>query len=274
VTTDDHVPLFGLLYTPTRPTGYAVIHIPGGPGAFYSAQDMAPLASELNRDDYAFLSINMRTAGSMLRARFEDYLLDVGAAVRLARQRGFTHLVLLGHSLGSARVVYYMARTKDPTVEGLVLSGVITSPYLEAQMRWNEAERARYDLFLQKQRERIQAGHGGELASYPWSGGRELEMSADTWVSVFGAPQESNASTVKFAADIRVPVLVVHGTKDEAAMPENAQELLKALVASPAKQLVMVEGANHLFMGYAQQYADIVANWVRKTVPQDSTTGR
>jgi pimeloyl-ACP methyl ester carboxylesterase len=270
VMTDDKVPLF---YTPAEETAYAVLHIPGGPGAFYSAQDMGPLAARLNRDHYAFLTMNMRTAGNMEYARFEDYLLDVGAAIRLAHERGFSHLILLGHSLGSARAVYYLAKTQDPSVKGLVLSGVITSPYLEAQMRWNSAERARYDVFLDKQRARMRAGQGRQLDSYPWSGGRNLEMSAATWVDVFGTPAESNASTIKFADSIHVPVLIVHGSRDEAAKEENARQLRAALKSSPAVQLVIVPGANHLFIGQATEYADIVAPWVAHTMPLPQHSG-
>lgn len=267
--TADHVLLHGLLYAPEKPSRSIVIHLPGGPGSFYSLQDMGPLAQDLNAKGYNFLSINLRSAGAngILFTKFEDYFDDVAAAIQLAKSRGMTDIVLLGHSLSTPRAFYYMSRTHDPAVRALVLSGVITSPYQEAQLRWNPEERARYDRFLQAQRDAVKSGDGRRLAIYPWSGGHDFEMSAATWVSIFGTPAESNASTLKYAKDISVPVLIVHGTKDEGALPANADLVLASLVNSPSKSIVWVEGANHLFIGSADAYGKIVSDWVAKTVP-------
>lgn len=262
--TADRVLLHALHYAPAKPSVRAVIHVPGGPGAFASPQDMAPLAAALVADGIHFFSINLRTAGAngMLYAKFEDARQDIAAAVELARRHGITEVVLLGHSLGSARVLHYLAESDDRSVRAVVLTGAITSPYLEAQMRWNEAERARYDAFLREQRRRVADGRGRELAAYPWTPERELELSAATWVNVFGRPDESNASTVKYAGDIALPVLIVHGTADEGALPANAREIHAALRSSPKKELEWIEGANHLFIGHAPEYASIIAPWV------------
>ena len=62
--TKDGVLLHGLHYRPARESHTVVIHLPGGPGAFYSPQDMAPLAEVLTRNDIHFLSVNLRTAGT------------------------------------------------------------------------------------------------------------------------------------------------------------------------------------------------------------------
>lgn len=268
--TDDGVLLHGLHYRPRQPSATVVIHVPGGPGAFYSIQDMAPVARTLNDAGYHFLSVNTRTAGTngMLYARFDDYRRDLDAAVRLALQRGLTDIVLLGQSLGTARAVYYVARTGQPDIRALVLAAPIPSPYLEAQFRWNDAERARYDAFLAEQRQAVAAGDGRALASYRWWGNdRILEVSAATWVDVFGTPEESDASTVEFAPEVALPVLVVYGTEDETVRPELARQVLSAFTASPVRDLRAIEGANHVFIGHEQALADIVRDWLLEHVP-------
>jgi dipeptidyl aminopeptidase/acylaminoacyl peptidase len=59
--TTDGLLLHGLHYRPDRPSTTVVIHVPGGPGAFYSIQDMAPVASELTANGYHFLSVTSST---------------------------------------------------------------------------------------------------------------------------------------------------------------------------------------------------------------------
>jgi len=267
VKTEDGVPLFGLHYRPAVKSTSVVIHLPGGPGAFASSQDMAPLALALNRNGYHFLSFNLRTAGAngMIYAKSDEYLKDIAAIVAYAKEKGLTNIILLGHSLSSARAFYYLAQTHEPMVKGIIVSAGITSPYQEAQMRWNETERAQYEDFLAKRREDVKAGRGKELSSYQWGGPRRVfEFSAATWVDVFGNQQESNAGTVKFSKDITLPVLIVHGTKDETAVPKNAEEILASLTNSPKKELVWIEGGNHLFIGTADKYAEVVSAWVTK----------
>jgi len=279
--TSDDVLLHGLLYSPPTRSSRVVIHIPGGPGSFYSVQDMAPMAEALNHAGWHFLSMNCRTAGSgfeaLAHARFEDYREDVAAAVELARRHGLTNVVLLGHSLGTARVAYYVAGRADAAPSGVrllgvVLGGSILSPYLEAQLRWSPDERAQYDAFLARQRERVAAGQGRELDAYPWAPGRRIELSAASWISVFGSPSESNASTIKFAAAFDVPVLLVHGTADHTALPDNARQLYAALSQSPSRELVWIDGGDHLFRGHEADFARIVVEWLRRVAT--SATGK
>lgn len=270
--TEDGVLLNGLHYRPNVPSQTVVIHIPGGPGAFYGMQDMNPMAAALTANGYHFLSMNTRTAGAggfatMAHAKFEDYRHDVAAAVAYGRQQGLTEIVLLGHSLGAARVVYYLAQAREPGVRGIVLSGAITSPYLEAQMRWNAAQRAAFDKFVEEQRERVRAGRSNELASYEWGPGRNVELSAASWLSIFGPPSDSNASTIKFADSITVPVLLVHGDKDTTALPENARQVYAALTKAPSRELVWINGGTHLFPGEEAAFAQAVVDWLKRVAP-------
>lgn len=266
-TTSDGVPLFGLHYRPAAPSKTGVIHIPGGPGAFYSPQDMAPLAAALMAKGFHFLAFNLRTAGTngMYYAKSADYPLDLAAIVRYAREQSVDNVILLGHSLSSTRVFYYLSQVEEPAVKAVIVSGGITSPYLESQMRWNDEEKARYEAFLGQRRAEVREGRGRALSAYPWGGPqRVFEFSASTWVDVFGNPEESNSSTVKFGRYVKLPVLVVHGRKDTTALPRNAEEIMASLTQSPDKELVWIDEGNHLFIGSAERYAEVVSGWVAR----------
>ncbi len=274
--TSDGVLLHGLHYSPRNPSTTAVIHLPGGPGAFYSIQDMAPLAQSLQQADYHFFTVNTRTAGTngMMYARFEDYEKDVAAAVQYALGTGMKDIILLGQSLGSVRAVYYTAMTGDTAIKALILCSAIPSPYLEAQARRDADQRQAYDEFLAKQRKKIANRQGLELSAWPWWGNeRLLNISAAAWVSVFGAPAESNASTVKFAGKIELPVLMVHGTRDEVVRPALAEQVLAAFSKSSDRHLVTIEGANHLFLGHEAELASVVTDWLVKRFPHPVVSG-
>src|SRR3990172_5412649 len=236
--TSDDIQLHALFYRSRVSSQTIVIMIPGMTGSFFFPLDINPLAQSLTQSGYSFLAMNLRTAGlhGMLFANCEDYVKDVETAVQFAKGKGFSEIILLGHSVGSARVIYYLTQTKEPSVKGLILSGAITSPYLEARMRRNAEENARYEKFLAEQRAKVAAGRGTEVATYHWAPARGLTLSAATWVNIFGTLEESNASTVKFAKNIRVPVLIIHGAGEILALPPNAEQIYVALNSTRSEE--------------------------------------
>lgn len=270
-TTEDKVLLNALLWMPPGGTKTVVIYVPGMTGGFIGVHEINPAAEGLTSKGYAFLAVNMRTAGlhGMLFARFEDYVKDIDAAIRFAKSRGLTEVVLYGVSLGGPRIMYYWAQTRDPAVRALVFMGCIKSPYLEAQLRWNESERARYDTFLQGARDRVAQGKGNEVLSYTgWFPNLTVTLSAQTFVNIFGTLADSNASTVKFGPQITIPALIIHGLKDEIAVPPNGQAIYDSLTAAPRREIVWVEDAGHyLIKGpVANKYAETLVTWLPKFI--------
>ncbi len=265
--TEDGLALQALLWQPTKPTDTLLIWVPGMTGGFVGPWNLNAIASNVINKGYAYMAVNTRTAGlhGMLFALFEDYAKDVDAAVGYAKSRGFTNVVLIGHSLGGCRIVYYWAQKKDPVVRALVFSASIKSPYLEAQIRWNEKERAQYDTFLQKARDLVATGRGNDVLTYQWSA-NPLTLSAKSFVNMFGTLDESNASTVKFCPQVTIPAVVISFTKDRLALPPNAEAIYASLTASPMKELVWIEGEDH-FVGQpqtAERYSQVLLDGLAK----------
>lgn len=269
-TTEDQLTLHGLLWVPMEKTTTVVIHVPGMTGGFAGPLDLNAIAKSLIGKRYAFMAVNMRTAGlhGMLFAKFEDYVKDIDAAVRFAKIRGFTDIVLVGHSLGGPRIIYYWTQMHEPSIRALVFSASIKSPYLEAQLRWTLNERVEYETFLQKMRDRVAEGRGRDIFTYPaWFPKFPLTLSAHTFVNIFGNPTESNASTVKFGQQVKIPVLVIHGTKDPIALPANAEAIFESLTASPQRDLKWIDGGDHFFTGVIEKYAETLTEWLLKNLP-------
>lgn len=273
--TEDQEILQALLWFPRKITKTLVIYVPSATGGFSGQHDLSPVASAITDKGFAFMATNVRTVGvpnGWTFARFEDCVKDVGAAVQYAKSRGFENLALVGHSLGGPRAMYYWVQTRDPSVRALVFMGSIVSPYGEARLRWPEGKAAEYDAFLQKVRDLVRQGRGEEvltfrdyfLAPVPPS----LTLSAQSFVNMFGTPEESNASTVKFGAQVTLPTLVVHSTQDEIAVPKNAEEIYASLTAAPRRDLIWVEGSHMLADARdARKYGEVIADWLSEIVP-------
>jgi fermentation-respiration switch protein FrsA (DUF1100 family) len=63
--------------------------------------------------------------------------------------------------------------------------------------------------------------------------------------------------------------VVIHGTKDEIALPPNATAIYDSLTAAPKREIVWVEGASHYLTPgpIAENYAKAVVDWVTRAVP-------
>jgi len=269
--TEDKMMLHALLWSPPEGSTIAVIYVPGMGGGFACPNDLNPLARTMIQNGYAFMAINTRSVNppGIMFAKFEDCLQDLGAAVTYVRSRGFTQVVLIGDSLGGPRVSYYWTETKDPDIKAIIYLGAIKSPYLEAQLRWNEKERAHYDAFLEDARSRVAEGRGQDIMSYPWF--KEMPpvmFSAQTFVNLFGSPDDSNASTLKYAPEITLPVLVMHGRQDSRSLPKNSEDIFEALTSVQRKDFVLVD-SDHFFVAPPQSQAIGVAmvQWLQEVVP-------
>ena len=269
--TEDKVTLNALLFAPAAPTKSAVVYVPGMTGGFIGINDYAPMAARLNAAGYALMLPNMRTAGlhGMLYARFADYVTDIAAAMATAKSRGFERIALFGTSLGGPRVINYWRKTHDPAVMALGFVASIKSPYLEAQIRFDAKKKAEFDAHLAKCRELIKAGRGSDILTYKdWFPGRDLVLAAHVYIDFFGTLEESDASMVKFGAEVTLPAAVVHGTKDDLALPPNGQAIYDSLTQAPKRDLIWVEGGGHFLTPgpVAEGYGKAVADWVAKNL--------
>jgi esterase/lipase len=269
---EDGLMLDALYFTPEKPGKSLVLLIPGLTGAVMGGglHDYRPLAGELAAKGYALLIPQLRSLNNWPYAFFDDVVKDIGGAVAFAKARGYEQIALFGTSLGGPRIALYMARQGDPSIRAVGFIASIKSPYLEFQIRQSESERARLDAFLAKARELVAAGRGGEPVAFEnWFPNRHMAMTAKSFISFFGRDDESNAVSIKFAGEIKVPALVIHGTADEIALKPNAEAIYASLTAAPKRDLIWIEGAKHyLTPGWiAETYAKRIAEWMGENMP-------
>lgn len=271
---EDNVALNGLLWEPQKRGDSIAIMVPGGVtgAALWPGHDYEPLVRLLTENGYTFLLSNMRAAYNNAYSEYGDAVKDIAAFVAYARSKGYARIALLGISLGGPRIAQYMAERNDPAMKAMVFVASIPSPYLEFQVRSSDSEKRRLEDFLRHARELMAQGKGHEaVALEDWFPGRVGIMgTAKCIISYFGAPSDKSApSSVKYGPQIKVPALVVHGDKDELALPPNAKAIYDSLTASPQRDLVWVEGASHYLTPgpLAEAYARKITDWIVKNMP-------
>lgn len=269
--TEDKMMLHGLLWQPAGKSRVVALYVPGMTGNFASPQEMNGFVTPLLEAGYAVLAVNLRIVSppGLVHSRFEDCVPDLAAAVQFLQSRDFTSIVLIGDSLGSARCTYFWHQQKPESVQALVLLAAVPSPYEEARQRWNETERQRFDGHLKRVRELLAAGKPQETVFYPeFQPGRGIALSAATWLNTFGPPPECNASTVKFLPEVTIPVLVLHGEKDEISVPESARAVFDAASAAPRRDLLWADAGHFFFTPEeAMRYSRPLADWLRSVAP-------
>lgn len=242
-------PTRALLHRASKPTRNLAIHVQTGfMGAPLTGRhDYRPLALALDDVGYSLLVLQSSAARRPHYVKFDTCVNDIRSAVNWAKALNFENIVLIGVSLGSARLSYWNAVSPDPAVKAMVFLVAVDSIYLGGTLQWTRAERERQDAILQKCRDLIATGLGeelivGELAGFPFP------MTAAAYLSYFGQLDEMNASSLKFAPQIKVPVLIIHGTEDTVCPPQGAQAVYDALGSAPQKELWWIDGGQHQLM--------------------------
>ena len=274
VETEDKVALNGLQWEPQKASDSLVVMVPGGTtgAALFPAHDYSPLANALTDNGYAFLLCNMRASYNNPYAEYGDAVKDIAAFIAYAKSKGYARIAVLGISLGGPRMAQYVAERSDPAVKAVGFIASIPSPYLEFQVRSSEADKRRLEDTLRHARELVAEGKMQEPVGFDnwFPGGVSVMGTAKSLISFFGAPSDPGTpSSIKYGPKIKVPALVIHGDKDELALPPNAQEIYDSLTASPRRDLIWVKGASHYLTPgpLAESYARLTVDWLVGNFP-------
>ena len=276
IATADGVALAGAIIRPTdRPVQpLPILWVHGYTGCFYEPHTLA-IGRHLAARGYLFVTGNNRghDYGAVLQvgATHEERLgggaweqldeapLDIAAWISYTVQLGFTHVVLVGHSLGGMKVIYYMATQQDPRVAALVNASGPVWPWPAGEVALaRQAEAARL----------VGAGHGRDLLS--WLPERELAtVSAQTLVGrrPCRAVLLGQTGHPPAVALLSCPVFVVLGAEEPwIGGRADLAWFTATATAAPRCETCYITGADHFYTGCEREVADAIADWVA-TVP-------
>ncbi len=212
-----------LLSSPGSKTACLFVH--GTGGTFHGDDWVFKVANTFIKNNISFLTANHRGSTSLSSypphgatlERFDWCVNDIDGWLSFLKGKGFTQFILAGHSMGTEKIVHYMAQTDRDDIESIVLLGFAdsfgtTKDYLGR----------RFDKAMNEAKSLKKRGKGEEFVTTDWlSHGGMLPTSAGTFVDLF-AERSSLSKALPLRTErlekysrIEVPILAVIGDQEE-----------------------------------------------------------
>lgn len=287
VSTKDKLYLHGL-YSVGSKEKPVILFVHGLGGNFYENYFVQVLGKEVSKNNIAFLSGNNRgngndttflnTDGEFVRigSRYElleDAHQDITAWVKFLIDKGYSQIILLGHSAGTVKAVRYLfeGELKDRVSKLILLSPIDPLGYRISHGRNN------IESFLERAQVKVDEGKGKELV------GSEFDhdiLSYQTFISWykrddFGRMFEFCDKDYDFSIlkKILIPTSIIVGTKDEyfhPVNPEHPEDAMNILLKSiPGSEGKIIKNANHEFISFERELSKIILDNIRISGPSE-----
>lgn len=198
---------------------------------------------------------------------FENCVKDIDTWIRFVIDRGYKKVTLIGHSLGSEKVVYYMNKGNlVDYVKSVILLGPADSfgyHHHELKDKLSELEKEAKKL--------VKIGKGYQLLTTVWnSHAGVMPQNAESYLNLFSKGSELSKSfpfrksdKLEYFANIKTPLLVMIGDKYEyTAIPiEAAINLMKK--ENPNAEIVQFKNCDHDFVNNEDKLVKTIINFLK-----------
>jgi pimeloyl-ACP methyl ester carboxylesterase len=259
--------------TVNTPATLAAILVHGVASNFYTSSTFEPLIPKLQAMGLPVLSVNTRghdsvfgaslgTVRRRLGAAYEivdDCRLDIAAWIEFLKSRDHQRIVLIGHSLGAVKVVYFQAHERSTDVGAVI---AVSSPRLSYSAFMNAPESAAFWDSIHTAEELIKASKSEELftSKFPVP----MLVTAAAYIDKYGAAERYNI--LKFTANLPCPALFTYGSKelDSGGIAFVGMDgALRSLSSLHERSVEVIDGADHVYIGVAGRLAASVIGWLR-----------
>lgn len=186
--------------------------------------------------------------------QFETSPDDVRTWVDWVTALGFQRIVLVGHSLGALKALYYQAQRQDPRLLGLVAASAPSPTTCKDAFGSEETAALARQMVVQ--------GRGRDLlpwGSVPLSQGT---ASAQTYLSLSGAASLVYGPEGALAR-IRCPLLAFYGTEEpHIGTASDLEAIRQSAGAAASVDTALIEDADHLYTGHEAQVAATINRWI------------
>lgn len=277
--TSDGLYLHGY-YVPSDNKKIAVLHIHGFEGNFYENKFVHALINELEEKGIGFLTVNTRgngrntdfntVDGKIVRVGaqyelLEEANLDITAWLKYLLNEGYEEIVLMGHSLGTIKVVRYLyeGELKDKVNKLILLAPFDRKGFFVSQNK-------DLDEMLKIAQTKINEGKEEEIVPPEFGEGPTSFKTFVSWYrqDEYGRMFEFLSPDYDFPKlrGINVPTKIIVGSKDDFFYPTDPSHkeeamaiLLKNIRNSVGK---IIEGAPHSYTPYEGNLAKEVCDFV------------
>lgn len=275
--TEDKLILHGLYHEADK-SKPAVIYIHGFETTFYAHKFVHKIAEKFNQSNTTYLLAENRGTGIItefintdgvgkyygsFRERLEEAHLDISAWIEFLKNEGYEQIILMGHSLGTIKVIRYLSEGKyADSVKGLILlSPFDKNAYVEVKTK------GEWKKHVEIAKEKIDNGQGLEsipdtfddypvsfITYYSWYKSGDLSEIFDFYSKDYDFPVLNK---------INIPVTAVLGGKDNflffSQFNKDAFEIKDILESNiPNCTATVLPDAGHVFRGFEEVVKELV----------------
>lgn len=212
---------------------------------------------------YTDYSIGKQKIAGTFNDDFNMVYEDVETWVLKAKEQGYTNIILLGHSLGSNKIIYYLGNTPDNYIDYFIISCPVDI------MHWWDVM-PNIDKCCKTAVDWVNEGRGDEIL--PFLFGNFSPMTANSVVGFYRAENLKNCPVISKKGEtqslynMKPKGTFLIGSKDSVTgdSPKAFMEQLNKWTKHPSdNQVIEVEGASHIFYGKHEIYAETVLNCIK-----------
>jgi len=240
-----------------------VIHLHGLEDNFHERPFLNVMAEKYHKAGFDFLSFDNRGHDFYSQTeKFIDCVLDIDAAIKFTKSRGYKNIVLQGHSTGCQKIIYY-TQQKNTKLKGIILLCPVSDcEYMEYENKQG------YIKNMQRARELVKKGKGN---SYILLKGEKWPITAQRYLSLgeFGGAEDmfslnlSKKVKKKFQG-VTFSTLLIYAGRDKYVIHpirEMGDFLAKAISSSVTQKYISY--ANHNFKGKEKELVKAVTDWLK-----------
>ncbi len=212
---------------------------------------------------YTDWSIKKQRHAGVFNDDFSVVYEDVETWVLKAKEMGFKHIILGGHSLGSNKIINYLGNTKDDYVDYFIVSCPIDI------MHWWRVM-PNIDKCTEMTKQWIKEGRGDDILPFMFGGFSPMTANAvmgfHNAENLKNCPVISGQGETQSLHNIKPAGSFIIGSKDSMTgrKPKAFMEQLNQWTSHPEKnQVIEVEGASHIFYGKHDIYAQTVFDCIK-----------
>ena len=194
---------------------------------------------------------------------FEDCIYDIDLAINVAQEKGYKRIILLGHSYGCNKVIYYYYK-KHPNILGIILA---SAPDMVGSHILVQDD---YEELLKEAKDNIDNGEPTKLLHKMIED--YMYMSSMTYYNWYNL--NSNLNNIPVVRDdnhweqlesVDVPILTFSGSNEEDYYLHLDLLKEKAINCNNFEYKI-IDNTSHTYPSKEKEIADLIINWINKII--------
>lgn len=211
-------------------------------------------------NDIAMKDGSFKRCGCMYEI-FEESIYDIDLAIEKVKEFGYKRIILLGHSYGCNKVIYYYYK-KHPNILGIILASApdMIGAHLSVQS-------ADYKQLLKEAKENIIKNHPTKLLHKMIE--NYMYMSSQTYYNWYN--EKSNLNNLPILSNpehweqfetIDIPIFTFSGS-DEDDYYLHLDLLKEKATKCPDFEYKIIENTTHTYQNKEKEIGNLILNWIK-----------